>query len=60
MTDSLTDAAARLAAARTELQDALEVAKAAARAAILAGQSEAQTARAVGLDRMTIRKAMGK
>ena len=38
----------------------VEQAKATAVAAVEAGMSEAEAARTVGLDRMTVRKALGK
>lgn len=57
----------RLALAGRQLEDArqvqvewVEAAKADAVSAVQAGMSEAEAARTVGLDRMTVRKALGK
>jgi DNA-directed RNA polymerase specialized sigma24 family protein len=50
----------RLAAARLELEDAMTGAQRAAIALVNGGWSEEEAARAVGITRMTVRKALGK
>jgi transposase len=53
--------AARALAAVRELQEqATEQARAAVRAAVAAGVSEVEAARLVGVDRMTVRRWLGK
>jgi hypothetical protein len=49
-----------LVAAKTTYEEALEAAKQAAAELIESGVSEAEAARTVGLNRMTVRKAQGK
>jgi hypothetical protein len=56
----LTKAGRRLAVARAEEAAARKLARELALAAIAAGQSEAGVARALGVDRMAIRKWLGK
>lgn len=51
---------AALVAAKTSYEEALEAAKQAAAELIASGVSEAEAARTVGLNRMTVRKAQGK
>lgn len=56
----LAKAAARLAKARKAEKAALEQARVLAVAAVNAGETEAGVARALGVDRMTVRKWLGK
>lgn len=53
-------AAKRLADARDELGAAMEIAQRAAVALVKRGISEVKAAETVGIDRMTLRKALGK
>lgn len=54
------EAGRRLAAARTQMFGALAAAKVMARLAVAAGATEVDTAQTLGLDRMTIRRVLGK
>lgn len=53
-------AADRLATARTELDASLTAAKQITRLEVAGGASESGTAQLMGLDRMTVRKVLGK
>jgi hypothetical protein len=59
-TDELIRAARALQTARTRLDDAVANATAAARAAAAAGTSEVVIAATLGVDRLTVRKWLGK
>lgn len=54
------DAGGRLRRARAEAHEAMVVAQTLARLAVLDGVSEVRAAALCGLDRMTVRKALGK
>jgi hypothetical protein len=58
--ERLASAGRRLAAARAEEAAAREQARELAIAAIVAGQTEAGVARALGVDRMAVRNWLGK
>lgn len=57
---TIEQAAAALAAARGRLASAMILAQQIARLAVLDGGAEATIARQIGLDRMTVRKVLGK
>lgn len=59
-TERVAVAGEALAAARGDLAEAMEAAKSAAVGYVRAGGSEAEAARLAQLDRMTVRKALGK
>lgn len=56
----LTHVAKRLAAARTKLDAEMDKAREVALDALGSGATEAEVARIVGVDRMTVRKWLGK
>lgn len=58
--EGLQRAGARLRRARAELAEALELAEQVGLAALAEGDSESAVARALGVDRMTVRKWAGK
>ena len=58
--DQLEQAARRLAAARTEHDAATQQARAAARAAAAAGTPETRIAATLRVDRLTVRRWLGK
>jgi len=60
MNDDLESAGARLRRSRASLDKAVEVAREAAMRALAEGHAEAAVARALGVDRMTVRKWAGK
>lgn len=56
----LNDAAEKLRTARSALAQATDGAKAAAKTGVTAGMSEVATARTLGVDRITLRRWLGK